>query len=122
MQRSLCILVSRAPYGTVAAAEAVRHINGALTEGYTVVVALVDDGVWLGRSGQQAGEHGFTSLSEALRASLHPASGPAPRVVVHRPSLEQRGLSPDGLVPGLDTVDDAGLAGVITSAQFLLRF
>lgn len=130
MQPSICMLISRAPYGAVAAAEGVRHVNGALTEGFAVTIALVDDGVWLARTGQKsgqsadqsAGKSGFVSLSGALAASLHPASGPAPQLVVHRPSLEQRGLAPADLIPGVELVDDAGLAEIIASTRFLLRF
>lgn len=122
MQKSICILISQAPYGTVAAAEGVRHVNGALKEGFSVVAALVDDGVWLARPGQKPGQSGFTSLSDALSASLHPAFGPAPRVVLHRPSLETRGLTPAELIPSVELVDDAGLARAITSTQSLLRF
>ncbi len=122
MQRSICILVSQPPYGNVAAAEAVRHISGALAEGFAVVAALVDDGVWLSRAGHRAGHSGFTPLSGALHAVLHPVSSPAPRVVVHRPSLDQRELSPTDLVSGVELVDDAGLAETIASARFLLRF
>ena len=122
MQRSICIMITQAPYGTVGAAEGIRHVNGALKDGFSVVAALVDDGVWLARPGQKPGQSGFTSLSDALSASLSPASGPAPQVVAHRSSLEERGLTPADLIPGVELVDDAGLAEVITSMQSLLRF
>lgn len=121
MSRSICILITRAPYGTVPAAEAIRHVNGALTEGYEAVAALVDDGVWLARKGQ-SGDGGFTSLAAALETALHNISGRVPRVLVHRPSLESRGLDPADLVPGVEMVDDAGLNAAVLSTQFLLRF
>lgn len=122
MRKSICILISQAPYGTVGAAEGIRHVNAALKEGFSVVAALIDDGVWVARPGQKPGQSGFTSLSDALSASLRPACGPALRVVVHRPSLEERGLTPADLIAGVELVDDAGLAEGITSMQSLLRF
>jgi len=117
VQQSICVLISQAPYGTVHAAEAVRHVNGALSQGFSAVALLVDDGVWLARSGQDAAQSGFTSLSQALADSLQKA-----RVVVHGPSLAERGLTPADLLPGVTLATDAELADIMTDAQFLLRF
>lgn len=122
MQPTICVLIAQAPYGTVAAAEAVRHVNGALAEGFAVVAALAGDGVWLARAGQQADQGGFLSLSDALAAALGQATGPGLRVVVHGPSLGERGLAAADLIPGVEQVDDTGLAAVITASQALLRF
>lgn len=121
MHRSVCVMISQSPYGTVHAAEGVRHVNGALAQGFQATALLVDDGVWVARQGQAAGPSGFTSLSAALTAALH-GSGPAPRIFVHRPSMEARGLDPDDLVPGVELADDAGVANLIMDAQYLLRF
>lgn len=122
MKPSICVLISQAPYGTVHAAEAVRHVNGALTEGFDVVAVLVDEGVWLARDGQQAEGSGFTALSEALAASLNKPGGPVPRVLVDGSSLEQRGLTASVLVPGIEVTDRAGITAAIRSTQHLLRF
>lgn len=120
MQPSICVMITQSPYGTVPAAEAVRHVNGALSEGFRVVTLLVDDGVWVAHAGQNPGQTGFTSLSDALVSSLQRES--APEVLVHRQSAEERGLTPADMIAGVGLVDDAGLGQIITSAQFLLRF
>ena len=122
MENSVCILISRAPYGTVSAAEGVRHFNGALNNGVKAVAALVDDGVWLARAGQTPGSSGFVALSDVLSGiqELPPASDP--RVFVHGPSLARRGLADRDLLPGVEVVDDAGLARLIASTRHLLRF
>lgn len=122
MDKSMCILISRAPYGTVPAAEGVRHLSGALQSGLSAVAVLVDDGVWLARARQTPGGSGFTSLSEALHAALNSAALPLPRVLVHQPSLAERGLSPADLLAGVEFVDDTGLAQVVATNQYLLRF
>lgn len=122
MKPSITVLISQAPYGTVHAAEGVRHVNGALTEGFDAVAMLVDDGVWLANQGHHAGQTGFTSLSDALTASLQKPDGPVPRVLVHGPSLDKRGIAPEELIPGVELVDDAGLAKILTTTQFMLRF
>ncbi|MHB9144516.1 MAG: DsrE family protein [Symbiobacteriia bacterium] len=122
MQPSICVLISQAPYGVVHAAEGLRHVNGALANGFSAVALFVDEGVWTVHKGQQAGVTGFTSLSGAMADALQKAGGPVPRLVVHRPSMEARGLTPEELVPGAELVDDAGMARIITSTQFLLRY
>ncbi|MFZ5822814.1 MAG: DsrE family protein [Bacillota bacterium] len=122
MKPSICVLISQAPYGTVHAAEAVRHINGALSEGFDVVAVLVNEGVWLARDGQQAEGSGFTALSEALAASLNKPGGPVPRVLADRASLDRRGLTASTLVPGIEVADSAGISAAILSTQHLLRF
>ncbi|BDG60547.1 DsrE family protein [Caldinitratiruptor microaerophilus] len=122
MQPSICVWISRAPYGSALAAEGVRHLNGALANGFSATAVLVDDGVWLARRGQEVRDSGFVALAEALRQSLHPAAGPAPRVLVHGPSLAGRGLTPDDLVEGVEVVDDRRLAAAVAEARYLLRF
>lgn len=122
MKPSICVLISQAPYGTVHAAEAVRHVNGALSEGFDAVAVLVDDGVWLARDGQRAEGTGFTALSAALAASLNKPGGPVPRVLVDSASLERRGLGASDLVPGIEVTDRAGITAAIGSTQYLLRF
>ena len=119
---SICVLISQAPYGIVHAAEGIRHVNGALANGFDATALFVDDGVWTVRKGQRASATGFTSLSDSMAASLQKAGGPAPRLAVHRPSLEARGITPEELVPGVEMVDDAGLANIIAGTQFLLRY
>lgn len=122
MQSSICVLISQAPYGVVHPAEGVRHVNGALSSGFASVALFVDDGVWAVRRNQTVGETGFISLSDALTDAVTKADGPVPRLVVHRPSMDSRGMKPEELIPGTELVDDAGLAQIITSTQFLLRY
>ena len=122
MNPSICVLISQAPYGTVHAAEAVRHVNGALANSFAAVAALVDDGVWVACRGQEAGATGYTGLGPALAEAMANRSGPVPRVVVHRPSLEGRGLSPADLLEGVELVDDQGLATLVAGSDYLLRF
>ncbi|MFZ5814101.1 MAG: DsrE family protein [Bacillota bacterium] len=122
MKPSICVMITQAPYGTVHAAEAVRHVNGALTNGFEAVAALVDDGVWLALRGQEAGGTGFTNLGAAQAEALANPAGPVPRLVAHGPSLQMRGLSPADLIEGVEIVDDGGLAAVVAGSDYLLRF
>ena len=54
MGDSLCILVHRPPYGGIQAAEAVRHLNGAATQGLEATAILLEDGMYVARAGQDA--------------------------------------------------------------------
>lgn len=88
MENSLCILIRRPPYGQIHAAEAIRHIAGALNEGIPTTVLLSDDGVYVARDGQQVGETAWTALAPALLKTI--AKGA--RVLIHAPSAQTRGL------------------------------
>lgn len=122
MQPSICVLITQAPYGAVHAAEGVRHVNGALSQGFAATLALSDDGVLLACKGQIAGQTGYTSLSEALEAALAKQGAPRPRVLVHAQSLQARGLTPAELVSGVELANDAGLAAALIESQILLRY
>src|SRR3990172_6561847 len=104
---NLCIVIRRAPYGSVSAAEAVRHVIGAVHAGLSVHAVLVDDGVYLVRQDQDPGNTGWTSLSDALRQALGPgatgSSAPV-RGYVHRPSAETPGLDQFALVPTVEPI------------------
>ena len=63
---AVCLIIRKAPYGKIHAAEAVRHVNGALASGLETRVILVGDGVYLARGNQKAAEAGWTSLSGTL--------------------------------------------------------
>jgi sulfur relay (sulfurtransferase) DsrF/TusC family protein len=128
MARSVCILVRRAPYGTMKAAEALRHLNGAVANGLEAAAVLVEDGVYLARDGHRAEGAGWTSLSQVLRQALTPKSdrteGPANRIRVyaHRASLERRGFRESALVPGVELISDQELARVVGEAEAFLIF
>lgn len=128
MADSICIIVRKAPYGSMDAAEAVRHINGALAAGLKTRAVLVGDGAYLAVRDQRAGEAGWTSLSEALGQSLSSGvqlrDGPVnrPEVLIGQSALLGRGISQDRLLPGVRVVSDGEAAAAIASADSFLLF
>lgn len=119
----LCIVIRRAPYGTLSAAEGVRHLIGAAQAGMSVCAVLVDDGVYLAKQGQDPAGTAWTSLSDSLGQSLGPRmTGSSARVYVHRPSAETRGLDHLDVIPGVESIGDAQLAALLASADALLVF
>jgi sulfur relay (sulfurtransferase) DsrF/TusC family protein len=125
--KTVCVLVRKPPYGSLDAAEAVRHLGGALTNGLCPVGLLMDDGVYLARAGQQA-TGGWMDLSRALgnllAQSATDADGSERRaaVYVHGPSMRSRGLGEADLVPGCRVVDDAGAATLLGQADATLVY
>src|SRR3970040_1910183 len=98
----LCIVIRRAPYGWLAAAEGVRHLIGAVAAGMSVSAVLVDDGAYLARQGQDSERTGWTNLSDALGQALEPRAA--------------------GRCPGVEWIGATQFAAVLASADALLIF
>lgn len=121
MAKSVCILVRRAPYGVIQAAEAIRHINGAVANGFAATAVFADDGVYVLKTGQDAVGTSFTSLGGALNDAL---AKPEPRakILVHRSSAEARGLSEEDLLSGVEWINDTELAALMTEVPNVMLF
>ena len=118
--KQLAILVRQAPYTTIGAAEALRHAGGALADGWDVRLLLVDDGVFLARGGQVAGETGYVALSDALRKVM--AKGA--RVLLLDRSAHTRGVVPGqpDVLAGVQLIDECALAGQVAAAGTLMVY
>lgn len=121
MAKSVCILVRRAPYGVIQAAEAVRHINGAVANGFAATAVFADDGVYALKTGQDVGNSSFTSLGGALTDTLAKPE-PRARILVHRSSAEARGLHDDDLLPGVTWISDSELAELMAETSNVMLF
>lgn len=128
MARSMGIVVRAAPYGTINAAEALRHAAAGISFGVSTTLFLLEDGVYVAQVAQDGERVGFTSLTEPL-AQYARQEGAGPdgsrirgRVVVHSASLLERGMGVDKLVDGIEAVDDAGLAALLADCDTLLGY
>ena len=128
MITSLGIVVRRGPYGSINAGEAIRHAGGGITHGVATTLIFLEDGVYVAVANQDGSRIGFTSLAAPLaqygKQQGASASGLSlhGRVVVHGPSLAARGLREDGLVEGVEVVDDAALADLLGSCDAVLTY
>ncbi len=119
MKNALSILIRRPPYGQIHAAEAVRHVGGALAEGIQTTVLLVDDGVYVARDGQDVGSTAWTSLVAPLAKGMTKGA----RVYMHAPSAQARGLLADEhFVAGVELIDDAEFARVLARSDALMVY
>jgi len=122
MPTDLCILIRRPPYGSISAAEGIRHLAGALGSGLATTVVLVDGGVWVAKAGQEAGRSGWTSLSEALGGALRPTEGGPPTVLAEAGALARAGLTAQDLVPGITPAGPEAIATVLAEARHVVLF
>lgn len=121
MAKSVCMVIRHAPYGVIQAAEAIRHINGAVANGFATSAVFTDDGVYVLKTGQVSEETPFTNLGDALRTALNK---PEPRAAlyVHQSSAEKRGLTEVDLLPGVQWINDHELASLLTESANVMLF
>jgi len=125
-RRKILFINRRGPYGSVYAQEALEvALIGAAFE-QEISLALIDDGVFLLRKGQDTRNLGMKQFSAAYRAlgdfDVH-------RVYVERESLAARGMEEEDLVTIADgeggnlveIISSAGMSDVIHSHDILLN-
>ena len=127
-EKRMTIVVHRAPYGTIAAAEAIRHAGGGLSFQLPTTLLLMEDGVFVARRDQHPEGIGYLSLSRALEEYLaRRVKGPEGReiggqVVVHGPSTRERGLAPADLIAGTRVAEENETARLLAESGWTLVY
>lgn len=119
MGNTVTVLMRKAPYGSVYAAEGFRSIMGIGVFEMDVSVLFVDDGVYALVKGQNPAGLDMKPLGDGFPML---ADFDVNRFYVHDQSLSERGLTPDNLVMDVEIVDDAGAARVLESSGIVLPF
>jgi sulfur relay (sulfurtransferase) DsrF/TusC family protein len=114
---SLLVILRNPPYGTVNAAEAVRHAGGASGFDYKSILYLIDAGVLTAKKGQDAADTGFSGLGESLELLSDEME-----VYVCQNSLKEHGLREDDLVEGVTADDGTMLDHALKSAQTVMIY
>lgn len=122
MDNAVCLIIRKAPYGRIHAAEAVRHINGALARGLEIVVILMGDGVYLARGNQETAKAGWTSLSAALSQVPMAKGGARALFYAHQGSLADRMLDPHDVMETFTVISDQKMAELVADCQKVLLF
>lgn len=107
-------MITKPPFGSIHAAEALRLANGALSFGHRVMVILIGDGVYVAKGGQKAEEEGWTSLSPIIENLI--SSGRA-RTLVDQDSATERGVKLQDLPKGVEMVSTGSISSAIAGAE-----
>jgi sulfur relay (sulfurtransferase) DsrF/TusC family protein len=126
MRKDILIIVRHGPYGGFQAAEGLRHANGAISLGFRPIVVLVDDGVYLAKTGQNPGQSEWLALSETLEEivarGLYEKKDEPAEFYVEKESFLKRGLDAEELVEGLEVIDQRGVSQLMATNKLQLVF
>ena len=125
-RRDILIVVRHGPYGGFQAAEGLRHANGAISLGLRPVFILVDDGVYLGKLGQDPGQSQWLeldgTLEEIIARGLYEIKDTPAEFYVEKESLVKRGLDLEELVEGLEPIDHNRVSELMAANPLQLIF
>lgn len=114
----VAVVLRKAPYGEMNAAEAVRHAMGGASNEWDVSFILMDSGALLAKKGQDVSGAESTNLEEALTDCINMGV----KVYVDKPSLREQHLEAGDIQDGLQIVDAMEVAGLIQEAKATLIF
>ncbi len=118
MEKSVCIILGKAPYGTIDAAEAVRHSLGGVVEEMDVNFVLVNAGVHAARKNQDTSGTEYDSIGSGIVDCLDMEA----KVYADKTSLDNEKLDESDLIDGVAVVDISEIAGIIKEAHKTLIF
>jgi len=116
--RRLAIMLMSVPYGTINAAEAVRHALGAAGEELEVSLVLADAGTLAAVRGQDAGDTGLISLEASIRDCVDMDV----KVYVEKASLRGGLLDEEDLVEGVRVVNSSETSEIVGQADSVMIF
>ncbi len=114
----IAIILRRAPYGDINAAEAVRHAMGGVADELGVDLILVDGGVFLAKKGQDDTGTGFTNLEGSLKDCIDMGVN----VYAERASVREQNLEQGDLVDGVRIINAMEMAGLVQEAKTTMIF
>ncbi len=116
--KKLAILLMKAPYGDINAAEAVRHALGAVAGDIDVSLVLADRGILLATKGQDEGDTGFTNLGESLKDCIDMGVD----VYAEKASLRQERLEEADLIEGVNVIAGSEVSDIVGEADKTMIF
>lgn len=113
----LLVILRKPPYGTINAAEAVRHAGGSSGFDYKATLYLVDGGIYTAKKDQDAADTGFSGLGESLEMLSDEME-----IYAFQNSLEERGLDEADLIEGVNIDNGSVLEKALREAQSVMIF
>lgn len=114
----IAMILRRAPYGDINAAEAVRHAMGGVADELGVDLILVDGGVFLAKKGQDDTGTGFTNLEGSLKDCIDMGVN----VYADKASVREQNLEQGDLVDGVRIISAMEMAGLVQEARTTVIF
>lgn len=115
---NIVMILKRAPYGDINAAEAVRHAIGGVADDLAVHLVLVDGGVLLAKKDHDETGTGFTNLERALKDCIDMGV----EVYADQSSLKEYYLNTEDIVEGVNVVEGAKIAELVRGAKTTVIF
>ncbi len=115
---SIIIILRRPPYGSVDAAEAIRHAMGGVVEEMETRLILVDGGVNAARRGQETASTGYVSLEEGVRDCIDMGV----TVSADKESLTVIGMEPKDIIDRVTILNGPEIAAILKSADTTMIF
>jgi predicted peroxiredoxin len=114
----IAMILRRAPYGDINAAEAVRHAMGGVADELDVDLILVDSGVFLAKKGQEDEGTGFTNLEGVLKDCIDMGV----KVYADKSSIRSEHLEMTDIVEGVNIVNGTEIAEIVKEAKTTMIF
>lgn len=114
----ISIILRKPPYGSVDAAEAIRHALGGITEDMTVNLVLLDGGVNAARRQQDTTGTDYLSAENGVNDCIEMGA----EVYADRKSLDQEKISDSDLTEGARKAGAAEIAQVLRESDTVMIF
>lgn len=114
----IAMILRKAPYGDINAAEAVRHAMGGAADELAVSLILVDGGVLLAKKGQDDAGTGFTNLEGVLKDCIDMGV----EIYADKVSLREQHVDAGDMVDGVKIVNGAEIAEIVKEAKTTMIF
>ncbi len=115
---TISIILTRPPYGTVDASEAIRHALGGITEDLTVKLILFDGGVQAAIKGQDVSGTEYKSIEEGLMDCIDMGV----EVYVDRGSLKEQQMDTEQLIEGVTLMSSYEASEIIKESDTVMIF
>jgi predicted peroxiredoxin len=117
--KSICIILRKLPYGTVLAAEAVRHaLGGVVEEMEQVSLVLLDAGVYAAKKTQYTSGTEYKSIGEGIGDCIDMGVD----VYADQNSIKEQGIESEDLFEGVKALGSTDIADIIKEAGTVMIF
>jgi len=115
---SISVILRKHPYGSVDAAEAVRHALGAAIEDIPVSLILLDGGINAAKKGHDISSTGYLSLESGIRDCIDMGV----KVYTDRASLKEQNRDAGDIIDGVTILSSSEISEIILNSDTSIIF